>query len=258
MNMKLGAGILGCTLASLAALSSANAADMYGGPVGGGYKDGPSYAVINWSGFYAGINGGGAWSDSSDQLAAPGYFGGLSPSGGFGGGQIGYNWQGIFHPHIVVGIEVDIQGAGISDKGFDYNGYGIYKSELDYFGTVRGRIGYALDTSLIYFTGGFAYGGIKNVVNWGGSAPGADGYYVKDTTATGYVLGAGWEYKFSPAWSAKIEYQYINLGKNDPVDVSALGNGPYTANGGIVHDDAFHTVRAGINYFFAPAYAPLK
>ena len=83
--------------------------------------------------------------------------------------------------------------------------------------------------------------------------PGAN--YVKSTTATGYVVGGGWEYKFSPAWSAKFEYQYMNLGRNDPVD-SFFGS--YAFNGGTVHDDAFQTLRVGVNYFFTPEYAPMK
>src|SRR5208337_5154757 len=154
--MKFLSGVIGVTLTSVAALSSANAGDMYRG---GGY--GPAYAEVNWSGFYAGVNGGGAWSDFSDQLAYPGTIGGVSPSGGFGGGQIGYNWQSFWRSHVVFGVEADIQGAGISDKRTDGFGDAV-KSDLNYFGTIRGRIGYALDSSLVYFTSGFAYGGIKN------------------------------------------------------------------------------------------------
>jgi len=156
----------------------------------------------------------------------------------------------VWHPNLVLGIETDIQGAGISDKGGD--GFGdVYKSELNYFGTVRGRIGYAFENSLVYFTGGFAYGGVRNVANFGGPD------FVKDATATGYVLGGGWEWKFSPAWSAKVEYQYIDLGKNDPIDVSSVGAGGYSQYG-TVHDDAYHTIRVGLNYFLSPGYGPLK
>jgi outer membrane immunogenic protein len=69
------------------------------------------------------------------------------------------------------------------------------------------------------------------------------------------VLGGGWEYKFSPAWSAKAEYQYINLGKNDPVAVN--GTTPFSLFG-VDRDDAFHTVRVGLNYHLLPGYEPLK
>src|SRR5271165_847298 len=164
-EMKLLSGILGFTLTSVMALASANAADVYVPAAGGGYKD--TYVpVASWTGFYAGVNGGGAWSEFSNQLACPFVtgcntgFGGLSPSGGFGGGQIGYNWQGVWHPHLVLGVEADFQGAGIDDSK-TVSGT-TFKSSLDYFGTVRGRIGYAFDRALVYATGGFAYGDVKN------------------------------------------------------------------------------------------------
>ena len=249
--MKLLSGILGLTLSSVAALASANAADFFqSGP--GGYKDSYVPAPL-WTGFYIGANLGYAGSENNDQLANyPAYgFGGLAPDGAFGGGQIGYNWQGIWHPHLVLGIEADIEGAGVSDNASDTLG-NTYSSKLDYFGTVRGRLGYAFDHALLFATGGFAYGGINNEVNVPGFAD-----FRTNTTATGYVLGVGLEYKFTPAWSVKVEYQYIDLGKNDPVDV-AFGNGSYSANGGTVRDDAFNTFRVGVNYFVGNVYAPLK
>jgi outer membrane immunogenic protein len=247
--------ILGLALTSVLALSaSANAADMYRtGPAAmGGYKDGPAYVGVNWTGFYAGVNGGGAWSNEN-QLEDPVVpFGGVSPAGGFGGGQIGYNWQGYgFGPSFVFGIEADIQGSGITDKQFDILG-DSFKSNLDFFGTVRGRLGYAMDRTLFYFTGGFAYGGLhKRALDFPGD-------FKFDDTATGYVLGGGVEYKFTPAWSLKLEYQYLNFGKNDPVDVSGNGLGTFSNFTGVSKDDDYHTVRVGVNYQFQPGYEPLK
>jgi outer membrane immunogenic protein len=250
--MKL-SGLLAATLTSVVALSSAYAADIYRAPEGVSYKDTP-YVAVNWAGFYAGVNGGYAWSEHSDQLAytkAPAFYG-LSPEGGFGGGQIGFNWQGMWHPHLVLGIEADIQGAGVNASGSDAAGL-KYKSDLDWFGTVRGRIGYAYDRALVYATGGFAYGGVQNTVLNSGALGGPAKF---DDVATGYVLGGGIEYKFSPAWSVKAEYQYINLGKNDPVTASGktFSSVPTTT----LTDDAYHTVRAGLNYHFGDTYAPLK
>src|SRR5258706_16461043 len=114
---KCGLGFLGLTLTSVVALVSANAADMYRAPQGvGGYKDEPAFVGVNWSGFYAGVNGGYGWNANSF-ATVPGLLGDLNPSGGFGGGQIGYNWQGVFgHPALVLGIEADFQGADISDS----------------------------------------------------------------------------------------------------------------------------------------------
>src|SRR5215475_6180515 len=126
---KLYAVLLSLTLASASAFS-ASASDIYGG----GYRPGPAYAVVVWNGLYGGINGGGGESTNG---------GDLSPSGGFGGGQIGYNWQGLFglSSSWVLGIEADIQGSGISDSAVIGNT--SVESSLNWFGTVRGRVGYA-------------------------------------------------------------------------------------------------------------------
>ena len=201
------AGLLGLSLTSALALS-ANAADIYRG----GLKDGPPpplyVAAPTWSGFYIGVNGG------YGSTANDGF---LSPSGGFGGGQIGYNWQGLFgYSPWVIGIEADLQGAGISDSA----GYGTdyMQNSLNWFGTVRGRVGYAIGPTLIYATGGFAYGEVESK----GNALGL--LYDVSETQTGYAVGGGVEYKFNPAWSIKGEYLFIDL------DASNLnGAGPSTA-----------------------------
>ncbi|MGO9984956.1 MAG: outer membrane protein [Rhodomicrobium sp.] len=256
------AGLLGLALTSALALP-ANAADWYGGPAG--YKDVP-YVPVTWAGFYAGVSAGYGWGANSDQLAyadttvsPPVTFGGLSPSGGFGGIQLGYNWQGLFglHPNLVLGIEADIQVAAIDGRATDIGG-DSFKSRLEDFGTVRGRIGYSFGQTLAYFTGGFAYGSVNNqasINNANSGLYGAD--FATNPSATGYVLGGGLEYKINPSLSVKGEYQYINLGQNGPAD-TLLPAGPYALAGGTVRDDAFHTFRAGINWFPFTAYAPLK
>ncbi len=242
--MKLLSGIVAATLTSVLALASASAADMYGSA--GGYKDGPGFVAVNWTGFYAGVNGGGAWA-SEDQLvnSTVPLFGGISPTGGFGGGQIGYNWQGIWDRHLVLGVEADLQGSAI-DGSKTFSG-SHYNSSLDYFGTIRGRAGYAVDRTLFYFTGGFAYGGLQKS---------SDAFVPQsfNGVATGYVLGGGVEYKFTPAWSVKAEYQYLNFGQND-----ACGSGScFSAGAGEQKDDAYHTIRLGVNYHVLPEYEPLK
>src|SRR5208282_2368429 len=116
-----------------------------------------------------------------------------------------------------------------------------FKSEMDYFGTVRGRIGYAFDKALVYGTGGFAWGNVTNSV---------PGFSVSETQ-TGWVVGGGVEYKLAPNWSGKIEYQYMDLDAS-----SATGAGPlgFAAN----NDTQVHTVRVGLNYFVGSNYIPLK
>jgi|SRR5208337_2231931 len=228
--MKLLSGILGLTLTSVVALASANAADMYRAPDGGGYKDGPAYAEVNWSGLYAGANAGYGWSANTDYL---------DPTGAFGGAELGYNFQ---RGHIVFGVEADFEGAGISDS----NAYA--KSEMNWFGTVRGRLGYTFDRALVYATGGFAYGNVENsdVIPHVG-APST--VFSNSETQTGWVVGGGLEYKLAPNWSGKIEYQYLDLAASDWKHVLGLGNET---------DTQVHTVRVGLNYFFNSAYAPLK
>jgi outer membrane immunogenic protein len=246
--------LLGLTVASAVALTSANAADMYvAGPAGpGGYKDAPY--VASWAGFYVGVNGGYGWSANG---VSNGFVddspNGADPAGGFGGGQIGYNWQGVWHPRLVLGVEADVQGAGIQDSIHDVNFGDSAKTSLDWFGTVRGRVGYAFDGVLPYFTGGFAFGGFDK--SFSGPVLVGTPYHLNDT-ATGYVLGGGVEYKVSPAWSVKAEFQYINLGKNDLTNPAGLHFSRFTDS--LFKEDAFNTVRFGLNYHFISAYEPLK
>ena len=102
---------------------------------------------------------------------------GLDRDGFIGGGQIGYNWQ--FAPNWLFGIEADIS---YTDFRRDHVGgdacrsagpgtlLNTFESRLDYLGTVRGRIGYVFDRTLIYATGGLAYGDVRNSVNFFGPA----------------------------------------------------------------------------------------
>ncbi len=198
--------------------------------------------IFNWTGFYAGVNAGYAWSVNDDLLSFNdvGTFAGVSPKGGFGGGQIGYNWQS--GSPFVFGLETDIQGSNISDSGISSAGRGT-RYNLDWFGSFRGRIGYAFDRSLVYATGGFAYGGLNKT-----TFAGVPTDFLFNGTATGYALGAGFEYSFSPAWSLKVEYQYINLGRNDMFDTTGVN---YASTRNLnTSDDAFHTIRVGFNYRF--------
>ena len=174
--------------------------------------------VFSWTGFYLGANAGYAWGSSNgyaDDL-------GISPDGWVGGGQVGFNYQ--LGNNVVIGVEADLQGSGIKDTAYGF------ESKLDYFGTVRARVGYAFDTVLPYVTGGFAYGNVKinnELLDWSES-----------TTQTGWTIGAGVEYAFLPNWTVKAEYLYVDLG-DDYYD--NLG-----ANAGI----NLNIARVGLNYKF--------
>ncbi len=205
----------------------------------GGFKDAPVYVPVPiWTGFYFGLNGGYAKPQNDDQFAEGagfGGFGGIEPKGGFIGGQAGYNWQMPGSP-LLIGVEADLQASDIGQKISLFDG--TVESRLDWFGTIRGRIGYAANTSLLYFTGGFAFGGVNNRLT----------PFQNQDNASGYVLGGGYEYKFNPAWSMKVEYQYINLGKHEPTFEGIPLSATDDIFGVKINDDAFHTIRVGISY----------
>jgi outer membrane immunogenic protein len=232
------------------------------------FYSGPAFAVppapYSWTGFYIGANGGFAWNagNTGNQIVdvlAPATTSNVpinSPNsmGGFGGGQLGYNWQ---RDRVVFGIETDIQGAGVSGSAASsYPGNTVLdpftfsaKYNLDYFGTVRGRLGYAFDRTLIYATGGFAYGGVSyNAAAIFTPASEGPAYNLATSSVdTGFVVGAGFEQMLSPNWSVKAEYQYVNLGSNS---VSAVYFCCSNYNNTVKFDNDFHTIRIGVNYRF--------
>jgi outer membrane immunogenic protein len=203
--------------------------------------------VFTWTGFYVGVNAGyGFTNDNHDNYyGATTYYGDNSSRDGFvGGGQIGYNYQiGQF----VIGIEADAQFADLGRKN-DYvygatpTTYGYGNQGIDWFGTVRGRLGYAIDRMMIYGTGGFAYGGGDD----NNSYYGATTYYGnRDKTRTGWAAGGGVEYAFTPNLTGKIEGLFVSLDRN---------NSYYAATpvvyGTTNNNDEFPVVRAGLNYKF--------
>lgn len=217
--------------------------------------------VFTWTGFYVGVNAGYAW-NSNDNTEVWGngiaVSGSNSDDGGFtGGGQIGYNYQ---FGQFVAGIEADINYADLKGKSLNYtvpvafnvngfNTFGSSNSGIEWFGTVRARLGFAIDRALIYATGGFAYGGGGNsgtfaINRLNGAHVGT--YHRNDDTQTGWVLGGGVEYAFTNNITARVEGLYVNLGKG--AQIRPVGNSPW------LHfnreDTEFGVVRAGLNYKF--------
>ena len=208
------------TLAVVTMLGSAQAADIqrrHAAPA-----KAPAYsAPYNWTGFYLGINGGGGWGHSS--FTAPLATSSFNTSGGQVGGTVGYNYQ---VGHAVFGLEGDLDWSNINGSGAC--GSRNCETKNDWFGTARGRIGYAFDRFMPYVTGGLAYGSVKNSATGLGSST---------STKAGWTIGGGLEAAISGPWTAKLEYLYADLG-----DASA----PTGANA------SFRTnlVRAGLNYRF--------
>ncbi|MFN3624334.1 MAG: outer membrane protein [Hyphomicrobium sp.] len=186
----------------------------------------------NWQGLYFGVNAGYGWgNDNSAHYSGLGESGTLNPSGWLGGGQIGYNAQFNW---LVLGLEADLQGADIGDSSVLDSGFTNVQTDIDWFSTVRGRIGYAAGPTLVYFTGGWAFANLDQSLTSGAVS------MSKEEVASGYTLGGGLEWQFAPNWSLKTEYLYVDLGEQTLSGPS----GTYTT------DTDFHTVRAGVNFRF--------
>jgi outer membrane immunogenic protein len=188
------------------------------------YKAPPYMPVYTWTGFYLGINGGGALGSSKWDTA-----GSFNTSGGLVGGTIGYNYQ---ISHVVLGVEGDMDWASISGTTTNAGCPAGCKTSDSWLSTVRGRAGYAFDRFLPYVTGGAAFGDIR--ANTAG--------LTTTTTNVGWTVGAGLEFAIAGNWTAKAEYLYVDLGKFN----CGLNCGAATDN------VSFKTnlIRAGVNYRF--------
>ena len=226
-----------------------------------------------------------------------------------GGGQVGYNYQ---VGSIVFGVEGDIQytdfgrgrnnstsgafgtfapspgllgaptgvGAGAQGNVAFFNNNTLGANRSDYFGTVRGRLGYAFDRFLVYGTGGVAFRDVGNNNNNNNGAFGfgvanglalaGTGFYVNPAATflgaavnpslqrrqddIGYAVGGGVEYAFTPNLTGKIEGLYVNFDngrKNgQPFVVGVTNFGSPVSTSGRGRGDDFAVVRAGLNYKF--------
>jgi outer membrane immunogenic protein len=203
--------------------------------------------VFSWTGFYVGINGGYGGNEYKYPFQAPIVSSSgeatLNSSGFLAGGQMGYNWQA---GSWVFGVEADIQWSNIKGEldasaNTPLGALALSAgSELEWFGTVRGRLGYTWDRLMVYGTGGFAYGSVNSYLNANGGRLGSFAYST-DSNKTGWTAGAGFEYAVTPSVSLKTEYLYLDLGE-DPVYSSA----PFS----ISEKTTVHLVRAGLNWRF--------
>ena len=230
--------------------------------------------VFTWSGFYVGLNAGAAFGDRNRDLqivttdtvyrdlfltGSAGVRREDSNTAFTGGAQIGFNWQ---FGALVAGIEADMnyRGRGTREAyafDFAYNQTPYTFAYLGdrggrWFGTLRPRIGFAMDRTLLYVTGGLAFGpsrdgGYARVTDSGGVV--AEWRSSDDNGSNwGWTLGGGVEHAFSTNWTAKLEYLYVKLDDGRRT-LTAVGRSDLPA---IVarDEDKFHVVRVGLNYKF--------
>ncbi len=234
--------------------------------------------IFNWTGFYVGANVGGAWSNvnvsNSTVFDATGAAAVTSTSSGsgnasgvIGGGQIGANYQ--FPSNWVIGIEADVDGSSLngSSSGCSVTGTGCatVNTKLNDFGTVRGRLGYAMNNVLFYGSGGWAWAESSTTSNFTcvsttGACPGTSttftgGSSSGSVTATnGWAAGAGIEWAFTRNWTMRVEYLHLQF---NGVSESFSSSGtigaaatPFTSTTSSSSNSGIDIARVGINYIF--------
>jgi outer membrane immunogenic protein len=198
-------------------------------------------AYYNWSGIYLGVNGGYGFGQSNwtNAIVSTGSF---NTNGFLVGGTLGANYQ---TGSYLVGFEGDIDWSSVQGSSSAAACVALgaaagttCQTKSPWLGTARARVGYAFDRVLVFGTGGAAFSGLQAILNPGGSiSPGP--------SQLGWTAGAGVEYAFTDAISAKVEYLFVNLGT--VACPTSTGCGPFAS-----HSFSFseNLVRAGVNYRF--------
>jgi outer membrane immunogenic protein len=269
-------------LSAILGTGTASAADL---PVRS-YSKAPAIAPVilyNWTGFYVGGNFGYSWGKADSNFTnTPTAAAGGGPTtrtsssqnlnGALGGGQIGFNWQ---TNAFVWGAEADFQGTDQRKSLFNIDrnladvnaatgaavpGQAIvsnFDQRLNWFGTVRGRIGFLPDPRwLVYATGGFAYGQVNSSLT--SIDPDGDAVRARwSENRTGWVVGAGVEAALLDNWTWKLEYLHVDLGRGGSTSSPLVGlAGSPNVAGMVVANLAINTrltdeiVRLGANYRF--------
>jgi outer membrane immunogenic protein len=232
----------------------ASAADM---PVKAPIVRAPPVVVAPWTGCYVGANVGYGWSPTTWTDPPTGVeFASHKADGFVGGGQLGCDYQ---TGNWVFGIQGMFDGAGLKASStnlfLDPTGQTIDETKVNWFATLTGRIGYAIQPlTLLYVKGGFAWVRSKHTeccepppAPTPPPAPpvftDADG--VASVTRTGWTVGGGVEHMFAPNWSVFVEYNYIDLG-NDSITFQPINATPAPFVYNIKQN--VQTVLVGVNY----------
>jgi outer membrane immunogenic protein len=249
-SMKLHEVLYGAVAACAAAVIATGAS------AGGSLKDDRPFS---WSGFSIGVHTGYGFEGSGDQNNKSDTLGfidnffngvksGVKTEGQFVGVSLARDWQS---GHFVYGILVDIsksdfKGFSIPDGNTDNDGF---ETKIDWFGTVRGKLGYASGPYLLYATGGLAYGQVKatqgDVDPPGNFDPGT-GVVTGKETRIGWTAGGGVDVAVGSNLVLGVEYLYVDLG-DDAMTLNRVGG---AGSSRVEIDSTMHTVRANLRYKF--------
>ena len=191
--------------------------------------------VYDWTGFYVGLQGGYGFGDNDWNEDGGGSTDADDFEGFVGGVTAGANFQ---MDSIVLGVEGDLSFSDLSaeltaNATFVCGIGGTCDTDSDWFGTLRGRLGFAMGNTLPYITGGLAVGDAEGTTSQFGQH-GEDTLY-------GWTAGVGIEHAFSENFSAKLEYIYVDLGDLDLPTLCTV-NCETSVN--------FNVIRAGLNFNF--------
>lgn len=208
-------------------LTPAVAADFYA----------PAY---NWTGFYiggqAGLATGNTQGDPDLPFGPPELFStDYSIDGALYGGHVGYNFQA---GNLVFGLEGTFDGSSIQGNTACVLVLECER-EVNWVGTLVGRIGYAQGPAMVYGLGGVAWAAMDTEVSIAGVS-----LLSGDDTHTGWVLGGGLAYAVSDNIIARIEYAHMDFGSETHV----LADGPFTVDDDV--DAKLDTVRIGVSFKF--------
>jgi outer membrane immunogenic protein len=164
--------------------------------------------------------------------------------GVIGGGQIGFNWQA---GPWVLGVEGQVSWADLTGE---HVANFRRSTKVNYLGSVAGRIGYAWDRWLLFYAkGGWAFAHDKHEL-----IQVSNNQFIADASETrsGWMVGGGLEWAFALNWSAKIEYNFMDFGKDSITFTNFLGQ-----TFPLDIDQHIHLVKVGINYRFGGFGAPV-
>ena len=199
----------------------------------------PVAAAPIWTGFYLGANAGYSFGKSSQRDAVAVADGDYHIKGAMIGGAVGYNWQ---VQNYVYGLEADASFASIAGSssicGMDPH---LCGTKSDALGSLRARGGMAIDSTLIYATGGLAVARIK-AYDAGFALPSPVAGESGSAVRLGWTVGAGVEQKLDAHWSVKAEYLYASFARASYFTLT--GYSPEKV------DMSANIVRAGVNYKF--------
>jgi outer membrane immunogenic protein len=217
----------------------------------------PPPPLCQWGGFYAGLHGGGQFghSETGYTVTATGLGTQVAPTFGYresgfiGGGQFGYNFQ---WRRLVLGPEFDIGYMNMEGSGSPFGFSAVHgATDSDFYTTLRGRIGAALDWHgcwLLYATGGAI--GVNYTTRFHLDPDFFDG---RDNNFDwGYCVGGGVERQINRRWSIKLEYLYFSLDRQsfDNSRSFFTGDQPVNLTADVNGETFGHILRAGLNFHF--------